>query len=232
MIRIFLKDPLRASIQLTGAQLIKITESIGAVFPDKASFDPKQAFQIEENATVQTAQGEYYGTVLYAFIVNLTLEISATLLEFDEAPYIRAAQHNAQINNNKDLYQDDFEQLTNKYSHYTDLQINVACGFRRNGPEYYYHIDTMKVYDSMGELFDLINDTQKAMSVMGGCSMTVTKLYKSNIWEVRSTEEDIVTIRYLIGSSQNAFYFILTIYMMTGLMMQKGYIYKIGQLIN
>ncbi|SUC47612.1 Uncharacterised protein [Providencia stuartii] len=114
--------------------------------------------------------------------MNLTLEISATLLEFDEAPYIRAAQHNAQINNNKDLYQDDFEQLTNKYSHYTDLQINVACGFRRNSPEYYYHIDTMKVYDSMGELFDLINDTQKAMSVMGGCSMTVTKLYKSNIW--------------------------------------------------
>lgn len=108
----------------------------------------------------------------------------------------------------------------------------MACGFRRNGPEYYYHIDTMKVYDSMRELFDLINDTQKAMSVMGGCSMTVTKLYKSNIWEVRSTEGDIVTIRYLIGSSQNAFYFILTIYMMTGLMMQKGYIYKIGQLIN
>lgn len=49
----------------------------------------------------------------------------------------------------------------------------------------------------MGELFDLINDTQKAMSLMGGCSMTVTKLYKSNIWEVRSTEGDIVTIRCL-----------------------------------
>ncbi|EMZ5446742.1 MULTISPECIES: hypothetical protein [Providencia] len=124
--------------------------------------------------------------------MNSTLEISATLLEFDETPYIRAAQHNAQINNNKDLYQDDFEQLTNKYSHYTSFQINVTCGFRRNGSEYYYHIDTMKVYDSMGELFDLINDTQEAMSVMGGCSMTVTKLYKSNIWEVRSTEGDIV----------------------------------------
>ncbi|EPK4701155.1 hypothetical protein GCM10007290_06800 [Providencia stuartii] len=55
----------------------------------------KQAFQIEENVTIQTAQGEYYGTVLYAFIVSSTLEIAATLFEFDEAPYIRAAQHNA-----------------------------------------------------------------------------------------------------------------------------------------
>lgn len=93
--------------------------------------------------------------------MNSTLEISATLLEFDEAPYIRAAQHNAQINNNKDLYQDDFEQLTNKYSHYTDLQINVACGFRRNSPEYYYHIDTMKVYDSMGSYLILLTILKK-----------------------------------------------------------------------
>ncbi|WP_140181411.1 hypothetical protein [Providencia stuartii] len=185
-----------ASIQLTKPQLIKIAEEIGAVFTNKDSFPPNQQYQIEEKATIYTPEGEYYGMVLYTFTSNETLEMATTLLEFDNEPYIRAAKRKAQMNTNQDVYNNyfkpDFKPLTNKYSHYTDFQINVACVFRRNGPEYNYNVDELEVYDMAGEPFDLIKDTEETLSLMGDCEMTIKKLYHQNIWEVRSTEGDIV----------------------------------------
>ncbi|EKT57308.1 hypothetical protein [Providencia sneebia] len=188
-----------ASIQLKTAQMIKIAESIGAEFSHKESLNPNDIYQIEENTTVYTPQGEYYGLVLYSFFTNpskQTLEMTTTLLEFDDEPYIRAKKRNAQINANENQYNEyvksDFKPLMNKYSHYTDFQINVACGFRRCGPEYNYDVEKMEVYDLLNDKFDLIKDTEEAIRLMGDCEMVTKKLYHHDIWEVRSTEGDIV----------------------------------------
>lgn len=194
-----MRNKYMASIQLKTSQIIKIIESMGAEFPNKDNLNPNDIYQIDEKATVHTPQGEYYGLVLYAFFTNCskqTLEMSTTLLESDDEPYIRAKKRNAQINSNKNHYDEyfkpNFKPLTNKYSHYTDFQINVACAFRRCGPEYSYDVEKMEVYNLLREKFDLIKDTDETLSLMGDCEMVIKKLYQQDIWEVRSTEGDIV----------------------------------------